>query len=97
MGPRRLDQRGRGQRPFGAAGSEKFYKIDVPAGQDELEILTTSGTGDVDLYVRLGALPTTTSYDYRPYKVGNEETVTVANFAAGTVSSCCAAIRRTPR
>jgi hypothetical protein len=68
----------------GAAGSEKFYKIDVPAGQDELEILTTGGTGDVDLYVRFAALPTTTSYDYRPYKVGNEETVTVPTPTAGT-------------
>jgi hypothetical protein len=68
----------------GTAGSEKLYKIDVPAGQDALEILTTGGTGDVDLYVRRGALPTTTSYDYRPYKVGNEETVNVSNPTAGT-------------
>src|SRR5512142_2389941 len=68
----------------GTAGSEKFYRIDVPAGQDQLEILTTGGTGDVDLYVRRGALPTTTSYDFRPYKVGNEETVSVASPAAGT-------------
>jgi hypothetical protein len=68
----------------GAAGSQTYYRIDVPAGQDELVILTTGGTGDVDLYVRLGALPTTTSYDYRPYKVGNEETVTVPTPAAGT-------------
>jgi len=68
----------------GTAGSEKFYRIDVPAGQDALEILTTGGTGDVDLYVRRGALPTTTSYDYRPYKVGNEETVSVTNPTAGT-------------
>jgi len=68
----------------GAAASEKFYRIDVPAGQDDLEILTTGGTGDVDLYVRRGALPTTTSYDYRPYKVGNEETVPVVSPAAGT-------------
>jgi len=68
----------------GAAGSEKFYKIEVPAGQDELEISTSGGTGDVDLYVRRGSLPTTTSYDYRPYKVGNDETVTVDHPAAGT-------------
>lgn len=68
----------------GSAGSEKFYKIEVPAGQDELEISTSEGTGDVDLYVRRGSQPTTTSYDYRPYKVGNNETVTVENPAAGT-------------
>ncbi|MBN1507021.1 MAG: pre-peptidase C-terminal domain-containing protein [Sedimentisphaerales bacterium] len=68
----------------GSASSEKFYRIDVPAGQDDLEILTTGGTGDVDLYVRFGALPTTTSYDYRPYKPGNEETVAVESPTAGT-------------
>ena len=65
-------------------GSEKFYKIEVPAGQDELTISTSGGTGDVDLYVRRGSQPTSTSYDYRPYKIGNEETVVVENPAAGT-------------
>jgi len=69
---------------FGSAGSEQFYTIEVPAGQDELEISTSGGTGDVDLYVRRGSPPTTTSYDYRPYEVGNEETVTVANPVPGT-------------
>ena len=68
----------------GTAGSEKFYRIEVPSGQDELVISTSGGTGDVDLYVRRGSLPTTTSYDYRPYKTGNEETVTVSNPVAGT-------------
>jgi hypothetical protein len=68
----------------GAAGSETFYKIDVPAGQDTLRISTSGGTGDLDLYVRRGSQPTTTSYDYRPYKVGNDETVDVNNPAAGT-------------
>jgi hypothetical protein len=68
----------------GTAGSEKFYKIEVPAGQDDLEISTSEGTGDVDLYVRRGSQPTTSSYDYRPYKVGNNETVAVEKPAAGT-------------
>jgi|GEM_PF-382658 len=68
----------------GAAGSETFYRIEVPAGQDLLEIGTSAGAGDVDLYVRQGSEPTTTSYDYRPYKIGNEETVTVERPAAGT-------------
>jgi len=68
----------------GAAGSEKFYKIEVPAGQDELNISTSEGTGDVDLYVRRGSQPTTSSYDHRPYKIGNNETVAVENPVAGT-------------
>ncbi len=68
----------------GTANSEKYYRIDVPAGQDTLKISTSGGTGDVDLYVRKGALPTTTSYDYRPYKAGSDEAVDVNNPAAGS-------------
>jgi hypothetical protein len=68
----------------GSAGAGQYFKIDVPAGQDSLQISTSGGTGDVDLYVKRGSLPTTTSYDYRPYKVGNNETVEVDNPASGT-------------
>jgi len=67
----------------GTAGSEVFYVISVPSGQDELEISIAGGTGDCDLYVRLGSEPTLTSYDYRPYKIGNNETVTITNPTAG--------------
>ncbi len=68
----------------GTIGSETFYAIVVPASQDDLEIKISGGIGDCDLYVRRGALPTITTYDYRPYKVGNNETVTVASPVAGT-------------
>ncbi len=68
----------------GSAGSEQFYMIVVPSGQDDLEIQISGGTGDCDLYVRKDAEPTTTTYDYRPFKVGNNETVTIENPAAGT-------------
>jgi hypothetical protein len=63
----------------GFAGSEKFYKIDVPAGQPKLDIVMTGTTGDADLYVKKGAKPTTTDYDYRPYLIGNNESVTIDN------------------
>ncbi len=79
-----LVQRRSGHGVSGAAGSETFYKIEVPASQDQLEISTSAGTGDVDLYVRRGSEPTTISYDYRPFKVGNDEVVTVEKPAAGT-------------
>jgi len=68
----------------GATGSEQFYMIVVPSGQDELEIQISGGTGDCDLYVRKDTEPTTTTYDHRPYKVGNNETVLVESPAAGT-------------
>ncbi len=67
----------------GATGSETFFKIAVPSGQDSLEIKIWGGSGDCDLYVKRGAKPTTSSYDYRPYLSGNNETVTVSDPAAG--------------
>ena len=36
-----------------------------------------TGTGDADLYVRVGSAPTTSSYDCRPYKTGSNETCSV--------------------
>ena len=67
----------------GATGSWTHYKIAVPSGQSKLEIVMSGGTGDADLYVKLGSQPTSSSYDYRPYLNGNNETVTVTNPAAG--------------
>ncbi|HYK00474.1 MAG TPA: M4 family metallopeptidase [Thermoanaerobaculia bacterium] len=66
-----------------STGTWKHYKITVPASQTSLAIVQSGGTGDADLYVRLGSQPTLTSYNYRPYLSGNNETVTVANPAAG--------------
>ena len=65
----------------GAAGSQVYYKITVPAAQSKLEVRIT-GAGDCDLYVRRGSLPTTSTYDYRPYLNTSNETVTVTNPAA---------------
>jgi vibriolysin len=67
----------------GSTGSWKMYKIAVPASQTQLQIVMSGGTGDADMYVKRGAQPTSTSYDYRPYLTGNNETVTVANPVAG--------------
>ena len=43
----------------------------------------SGGTGDADLYVKRGSQPTSSSYDYRPYLNGNNETVNVTNPVAG--------------
>jgi len=68
----------------GAAGSQVFFTIDVPAGASDLSIVTSGGSGDADLYVRFGTQPTTSSYDCRPYRNGNNETCSFANPSAGT-------------
>jgi hypothetical protein len=68
----------------GAAGSQKFYKIDVPAGQEFFNVEIAGGTGDADLYVKKGDKPTTASWDYRPYLIGNNEEVEITSPAAAT-------------
>ena len=37
-----------------------------------------TGTGDADLYVRVGTAPTTTLYDCRPYRAGSKENCSVS-------------------
>jgi Zn-dependent metalloprotease len=66
-----------------STGSWKHYKIAVPASQTSLAIVMSGGTGDGDLYVKRASQPTSTSYDYRPYLSGNNETVNVTNPVAG--------------
>lgn len=66
----------------GAAGSTAYYKIGVPDGRAKLEVRIT-GSGDCDLYVKYGAQPTTSSYDYRPYTSTSNETATVTNPRGG--------------
>jgi vibriolysin len=66
----------------GAASSAQYWRINTPAGKT-LTITITGGTGDADLYTRLGSRPTTSTYLCRPYKAGNEETCTVTSTSAG--------------
>ena len=69
-----------------SAGSNAWsttYTIVVPAGKTNLTVTTSGGTGDGDLYVRLGSAPTTSTYDCRPYLTGNNETCSLAP-TAGT-------------
>jgi len=60
------------------------YTINVPAGTSTLTADIWGGSGDADLYVRYGSAPTTSSYNCRPYKVGNNENCTINNPTAGT-------------
>ncbi|HLM44655.1 MAG TPA: pre-peptidase C-terminal domain-containing protein, partial [Myxococcaceae bacterium] len=62
----------------GAASSEKHYYLDVTAGRASSFVMS-GGTGDADLYVRIGSQPTTTSYNCRPYLSGNNETCNIAS------------------
>lgn len=58
---------------LGAAQGEWLrFTVDAPEGST-LRITTTGGTGALDLYVRRGSEPTLSSFDCRPFVIGNEE------------------------
>ncbi|WP_293995431.1 lysyl oxidase family protein [Sphaerotilus sp.] len=67
-----------------ALQSTRYYALTVPAGATAASFAITGLSGDCDLYVKQGALPTTTAWDYRPYLSSSNESVSVTNPAAGT-------------
>lgn len=68
----------------GEVGSIRYFAIEVPAGATRLTVATSGGTGDVDLYLRRGALPQEFEYDCRPLRSGNGEICRVTAPSAGT-------------
>jgi serine protease len=42
----------------GSTGQDFLYSLDVPAGRTSVTFTTSGGSGDADLYVKFGALPT---------------------------------------
>jgi Leucine-rich repeat (LRR) protein len=65
-------------------GKFVLWTLDVGAGAPPLTLSTSGGTGDVDLYVRFGAPPTTAQFDVSSVTPGNTESVTVASPQQGT-------------
>ncbi|MFL5345332.1 MAG: M4 family metallopeptidase [Hyalangium sp.] len=75
----------------GAASSMTCFTLAVPAGKTSLvfnQAGASGNTGDADLYVKFGALPTTTTYDCRPYTAGNTESCSFTSPTAGTWYAC---------
>jgi hypothetical protein len=62
-----------------AKGVEVRYE--TPVLKSGSYLFSMTGTGDADLYVRVGTAPTATLYDCRPYKTGSKESCKV-NLAA---------------
>ena len=68
----------------GNRNSWKRYTWPVPTGVSQMTVQIAGGTGDADLYVKLGSQPETNNYDCRPYKSGNNEICTFDAPASGT-------------
>lgn len=63
----------------GSSGSWQHFSVNIPWGTSSLTVETSGGSGDGDLYVRQGSQPTSSSYDCRPYKNGNNESCSITN------------------
>ncbi|NVJ21350.1 collagenase [Myxococcus sp. AM011] len=63
--------------PLASTGSALYFYLYMPPGARNLRFKASGGTGNADLYIRAGTWPTTTTYDYRPYLPGNDETVEI--------------------
>lgn len=68
----------------GSQGNWRYYQIAVPSGRDALSVTLRGVTGDADVYVKRGGIPTASSYDYRPYLAGSNETVRISRPSSGT-------------
>ncbi len=76
----------------GVIGSETFYRVTIPPGANLLTVSTSDGTGDVDLFMRLGIPPVCQPLnvasvgclrDQFSARNGNVETINIGTPAAG--------------
>lgn len=61
----------------GARNDKKYYVLDVPAGARNVTVTLAGGSGDPDLYVRRGQVPTTSAYDGRSWASGPAESISL--------------------
>lgn len=61
-----------------SSDTQSYVYVMVPSGAKNLKIFTGGGSGDVDLYVKKDAYPSTTNYDGASAKAGNSESITFA-------------------
>lgn len=69
----------------GKSNDELVYFIDTEQNNTEVTVTTNGGSGDADLYVKVGEVPTKSNYDCRPYLTGNNESCDVTLGTPGTV------------
>ncbi|MFZ2235843.1 MAG: S8 family serine peptidase [Dokdonella sp.] len=65
-------------------GGARYYRMVVPEGVANLRIATQGGSGDLDMYVRRGAVPTETDYLCAPLRTSNNESCVFTVAPAGT-------------
>ncbi|OUS25308.1 hypothetical protein A9Q99_22215 [Gammaproteobacteria bacterium 45_16_T64] len=68
----------------GVQKQELHFQIDLPEGATNFNVTLSGGSGDADLYIRFGNQATEKDWDQRPYKNGNNETVSIETPQTGT-------------
>jgi vibriolysin len=68
----------------GATGSKTNFSYVTPAGATAMRFATTGGTGDLDMYVKFGSAPTTSSYDCMSAGATSAESCTIMGAKQGT-------------
>ena len=67
-----------------AKGATRLFTLAVPAGAKNLSFKLSGGSGDGDIYLKLGSAPTTTSYSYKSDGSTNSESIAIATPSTGT-------------
>jgi hypothetical protein len=67
-----------------AAGSWKYYTIEVPAGATRVSFSINGSNGDADLFARAGARPTSTTFGCKSDGSTSVESCSITSPAAGT-------------
>ena len=67
-----------------SSGSKNYYSYETPSGVETASFNMSGGAGDADLYVKFGEIPTSSSWDCRPYAAGNTEVCDFPAAQAGT-------------
>lgn len=68
----------------GADLVNRYYSLFVPRGADNLSIRIFGGSGDADLYVQHGSVPSAFIFDCRPYTEGSDEVCRIGAPELGT-------------
>ncbi len=66
-----------GMNESGSVAKAEEKRFSTPALDAGKYLFSMTGTGDADLYVRVGTEPTSKLYDCRPYKTGSKESCSI--------------------
>lgn len=69
----------------GSKGSEQVFVLNVPAGASNVKVTMGGGSGDADLFVKAGSLPSNSNFDCRPYLAGSSESCSLPAGTQGKV------------